>query len=66
MAHCRARPWEPEKYASPEEQDERLAFLLDWVRSYETRDDEYGLARHRAVFESFDGPKREYTGAGDR
>jgi hypothetical protein len=37
-----------------------LEALLAWVREYETRDDEYGLARHRAVFEGFRGPKREY------
>jgi adenylate kinase family enzyme len=60
IAHCRARPWEPEKYASPEEQDQRLAFLLDWVRQYDTRTDEYSLARHRAIFDGFAGPKREY------
>ena len=60
IAHCRARPWEPEKYASPEEQDERLAFLLEWVRQYDTRTDEYGLPWHRAIFEGFAGPKREY------
>ena len=55
VANCQARPWEPKKYASPREQDERLAFLLDWVRGYETRNDEYGLAQHRALF---DGVRR--------
>ena len=62
VANCQARPWEPEKYASQEEQDERLAFLLDWVRGYEARDDEYGLMQHRALFDGFDGVKREYAG----
>ncbi|MFT5144557.1 MAG: adenylate kinase family enzyme [Rhodothermales bacterium] len=62
VTNCGSRPWEPEKYASPEEQDERLAFLLEWVRSYEDRDDEYGLAQHRGVFDGFDGVKREYAG----
>ena len=63
VAHCRARPWEPEKYASPGEQDQRLAFLLGWVRQYDTRADEYGLARHRAIFDGFGGTKREYDGS---
>lgn len=63
LAHCRARPWEPAKYASPEEQDRRLDFLLDWVRTYETRPDEYGLARHRAIYDGFAGLKREYGAA---
>ena len=62
LANARRRPWEPEKYASPEAQDTRLPFLLDWIRSYEARDDEYGLIAHRAAFDGFDGPKREVTG----
>ena len=61
IANCRARRWEPEKYPSKEAQDEKLDFLLDWVREYETREDEYGLRRHRQVFEQFAGRKREYT-----
>lgn len=61
VEHCRRRPWEPEKFASPEAQRAMLATLIDWVRSYESRDDEYGLARHRQIFDSFDGRKREYT-----
>lgn len=61
VAHCRQRPWEPEKFASPEEQQAMLDTLIAWVREYETRDDEYGLRRHRELFERFDGPKKEYT-----
>jgi adenylate kinase family enzyme len=63
IANCCARPWEPEKYESREEQNRRLAFLLDWVRQYETRDDEYSLARHRAIFDGFTGAKLEYGSA---
>ena len=59
IANCRERPWEPEKYSTREEQDEKLAFLLDWVRAYETRDDEYSLRAHRALFDRFPGRKRE-------
>jgi adenylate kinase family enzyme len=61
VAHCRARPWEPEKYATPAEQDAMLEFLLAWVRQYPLRDDEYSLRAHRAVFDGFAGPKREYA-----
>jgi adenylate kinase family enzyme len=59
IANCRARPWEQEKYHSKDAQDEKLAFLLDWVRQYESRTDEYSLARHRELFENFQGPKVE-------
>lgn len=59
VANCLTRPWEPDKYPSKAEQDEKLAFLLDWVRDYETRDDEYSLKAHRALFDRFPGRKRE-------
>ena len=61
IANCRARPWEPEKYPSKEAQDQKLDFLLNWVREYESRADEYSLARHRELFEGFLGPKVELS-----
>lgn len=66
VANCLARPWEPEKYASKAEQDAKLAFLIDWVREYESRTDEYSLARHRALFDAFPGAKREFTSLDSR
>lgn len=65
VAHCRARPWEPAKHASPEQQAALLETLIAWVRDYETRDDEYGLRRHRRIFARFAGPKREYRHVAD-
>ena len=59
IAHCRARPWEPHKYASKAAQDEKLAFLLAWVRDYYVRDGEMSLRGHRAVFDAYAGAKRE-------
>jgi adenylate kinase family enzyme len=61
VRNCRARTFEPHKYASMEEQNARLEFLLSWVREYAVRDDEYSLAAHRRLFEAFAGQKREYT-----
>ena len=66
LANCRGRPWEPHKYASKEQQDERLDFLLMWVREYYTRDDDLSLRAHQAVFDSYRGPKRLLTHAVDR
>lgn len=63
VEHCRRRPWEPEKFSSPEAQQAMLEQLVQWVREYEIRDDEYGLRRHRRIFADFDGPKKEYTTA---
>jgi adenylate kinase family enzyme len=61
VAHCNRRPWEPEKFPSAAEQEARLQRLIQWVKEYESRDDEYGLKRHRRVFDNYTGPKREYT-----
>ena len=33
------------------------------VRHYAERGDQYGLPVHRAIFERFAGPKREYAAA---
>ena len=61
IAHCLSRPWEPEKFGSPQEQNEHLEGLLDWVRTYETRTDDSRRSSHRQLYESFRGTKREFT-----
>jgi len=61
VRHCKARPWEPEKFESSEAQDSNLTNLIDWVKEYESRTDEYGLKRHRALFDGFAKHKVEYT-----
>lgn len=61
VENCTERPWEPHKYASKEEQDQRLAFLLAWVRDYYTRDGDMSLAAHRACFDAYTGRKVEFT-----
>ena len=63
LANHARRPWEPAKYDRPEQQEERRAALAEWVRRYAVRDDDHGLAAHRALFEAFAGPKREYAAA---
>jgi len=60
VAHCQSRPWEPDKYETPEAQQATFDYLIAWVREYDTRADECGLERHRAVFDAYQGPKREY------
>ena len=63
LQNCRNRPWEPHKYASRAEQDSKLEFLLDWVADYYRRDGDMSLVRHRAIFDAYQGPKRELTRA---
>jgi adenylate kinase family enzyme len=53
LTNCRNRPWEPHKYASKEEQDERLELLLAWVEEYYTRTGSLSLADHRALFDGY-------------
>jgi len=61
VANCRARPWEPHKYRSQQEQDDHLEHLLGWVRSYYDLEGSMSLAGHRAVFDAYTGPKRLVT-----
>ncbi len=61
VANCRARPWEKHKYASKEEQDKLLGFLLAWVEEYDTREGDMSLQGHRQCFAAYAGPKVEVT-----
>ena len=55
-----SRPWEPEKYESPELQQSMYETLIDWVKGYYNRDDAWSYAYHRSMFDGFDGTKFEY------
>lgn len=57
VANCKARPWEPHKYASNEEQEAKLPFLLSWVAEYYTRDGDMSRAGHEALFSGYSGAK---------
>ena len=59
VRNCRARPWEPHKYPSKEAQDANLEMLIDWVRNYAARNDEFSLLAHRRIFDNFKGKKSE-------
>lgn len=61
LDNCRARPWEPHKYASKAEQDEQLQNLLAWVRDYYTRCGDMSFQVHRDLFDRYDGPKQHLT-----
>jgi hypothetical protein len=57
--NCLSRPHEPQKYATAQEQDRMLEFLLQWVEEYYHRADEMSLAYHAQVFSDYSGPKEE-------
>lgn len=58
LAHCRSRPFEPEKFPSKEEQDRHLESLLAWVAAYPEREGPTGRQAHLALFAAYPGPKR--------
>ncbi len=67
LANCKSRPWEPHKYSSPQEQDQRLQFLLAWVQEYYSRDGDMSHRGHLALFQAYAGPRqhiRKLPGAG--
>lgn len=57
LDRCRNRAWEPDKFATLDEQNAALAYLLEWVATYDDRDDEFGRAYHARVFDQFLGEK---------
>ncbi|MDY6941306.1 MAG: AAA family ATPase [Cyanobacteriota bacterium] len=60
LQNCDSRPWEPEKYPTPEAQNQNLEMLKNWVRDYEIREDEYSYREHQRIFERYLGKKQEY------
>ena len=60
MDNCKSRPFEPHKYESQEAQDKNLEMLLNWVRQYPDRVDEFSLMSHQKLFNEFAGNKTEY------
>lgn len=59
VANNLKRPWEPEKYKNLADQQEKLEYLLQWVKEYYERDDEMSLKEHLKFFEEFGGMKLE-------
>jgi len=61
ISNAKNRPWEPHKYTSPEAQDANLSMLLEWIKDYYHRSDEFSYIAHRQLFQAFSGPKFEFT-----
>ncbi len=61
LDNCKKRPWEAHKYVSIHEQNKNLNMLLNWVKDYSTRHDEFSYSSHRSLFDSYTGAKEEYT-----
>jgi len=61
IANCNNRPWEPHKYKTEALQKHNLTILLEWIKQYPIREDEFSLQSHQAIFDSFTGSKVEYV-----
>ncbi len=61
LADCQSRPWEPHKYSSKAEQDDKLEFLLAWVQEYYSRQGDLSILAHQQLFDAYAGPKRKLT-----
>jgi adenylate kinase family enzyme len=61
LANNARRPWEPHKYASPDDQNRMLGNLQAWVGDYYTRTDQWSYAAHRRIFDAHQGPKAEHA-----
>jgi adenylate kinase family enzyme len=59
LRNCRNRAWEPHKYPSKAAQDASVKTLLAWVSAYYSCSGSMSFAAHRAIFDRYDGPKRE-------
>ncbi len=59
--NCKKRPWEPHKYDSMEEQNKNLNMLINWVKEYYERNDEFSFVSHIKLYKEFSGNKVEYT-----
>lgn len=65
ILNCKSRPWEPHKYASYEEQGNKLNFLLAWVEDYYRREGDMSLAGHQRLYDAYCGVKTRFTSFAD-
>ena len=61
VLNAKNRPWESHKYESKEAQDQNLEMLIDWIKQYQTRDDEFSHLAHTKLFDAYKGHKRRVT-----
>ncbi len=50
IENAKNRPWEKHKYESKLTQDKNLPMLLDWIKNYNNREDDFSFTSHNHVF----------------
>lgn len=61
IENARKRPWEPHKYESKEAQDANLEMLIEWIKQYSIREDNFSKIAHTDFFNSYQGKKHRIT-----
>ena len=61
IENAKNRPWEPHKYESKEAQDSNFEMLINWIKDYREREDEFSYRSHMKFYEEFVGTKFMYT-----
>ena len=51
IENAKKRAWEPYQYSSKEAQEKNLPMLIDWIASYETRNDTFSKQALHHKFE---------------
>ncbi len=57
VENAKNRPWEPHKYESKAAQDKNLGMLVDWIKQYDQRKDEFSQVAHQRFYDGFAGKK---------
>ena len=57
ISNAKARPWEPHKYTSMDEQNQNLNMLIQWISDYPNRSDTFSKDAHIDLFDKFKGKK---------
>lgn len=61
IQNAKERPWEPHKYQSKAEQDDNLEMLINWIKDYDKREDEFSKKRHDDIFKRYPKSKRKIS-----
>ncbi|MCJ8273129.1 MAG: hypothetical protein MJK04_27475 [Psychrosphaera sp.] len=57
VENAKNRPWEPHKYETKAAQDKNLGMLIDWIKQYDQREDEFSQIAHQRFYDGFTGKK---------
>lgn len=61
ISRCLNKPRKHKRRDEANSEETPFDRIIAWVGKYEYRDDGYGLDKHRALFDSFAGVKKEYS-----